>query len=103
MKLSEADRIAYRRHYYDLHYLASMALYSDYGIAKQEGRKETLEQTALKMLNKGMSPEVITEITGLAPEQIEQLRKGSNRVSEAAAPYAPTRRTRKPGKAAKAK
>ncbi|HPT47013.1 MAG TPA: Rpn family recombination-promoting nuclease/putative transposase [Candidatus Rifleibacterium sp.] len=104
MKLSEADRIAYRRHSYDLHYLASMALYSDYGIAKQEGREEgmekgiekgreeTLAQTALKMLNKGISLEVISEITGLTPEQIETLRKDSNRVKEPAAHYKTTKK-----------
>jgi len=97
MKLSESDRISYSRHSDDLHYQASMALYSDYGLAK----REVCEEIAQKMLNKDISVEVISEITGLTPAQIETLRKDSNRVKEPAAPYKTTKKLKSSRKASK--
>ncbi|MDW8289070.1 MAG: hypothetical protein RMJ89_13435, partial [Flammeovirgaceae bacterium] len=45
---------------------------------KQEGIKEGIEknklETALKAIQKGLSNEVISELTGLSIEEIEQLR-----------------------------
>ena len=94
MKLSEAERSEYKRYSNDLHYQASM-VESSYGLGKleghekgrEEGKQETLEHTALKMLNKGLDLEVISEITGLTHGQIEALRKNENSVKEPAAPY----------------
>ena len=74
--------------------------------AREEGREEghevAMAEAAMKMLNKGLSLEVILDITGLTAEQIEKLLTDSNRVSEVAATYA-ARRPQKSGKAAKAK
>ena len=57
------------------------------GIEKgiEKGREETLAQTALRMLSKGISAEVISDITGLSRDQIEKLANDKNRVSEPAA------------------
>ena len=51
----------------------------------EKGREETLAQTALRMLSKGISAEVISDITGLSRDQIEKLANDKNRVSEPAA------------------
>lgn len=103
MKLSEAERLDYRRHSNDLHYQASM-VESSYGLGKIEGREEgreqgreegkstALAQAAIKMFNRGISPEAIAEITGLTVEQIETLINGKNRVSDPAAPFSPPAR-----------
>jgi len=48
------------------------------------------------MLNKGLNLEVISEITGLTPEQIEALRKGENSVKEPAALYKTSRKLKRP-------
>jgi predicted transposase/invertase (TIGR01784 family) len=112
MKLSEAERIAYSRYSDDLHYQASM-VESSYGLGKLDGREEgreeglekgrleTLAQTALKMLSKGISAEVISDITGLTPEQIETLRKDSNSVKEPAARYKTTKKPKSSHRASK--
>jgi len=63
---------------------------------REEGKQKTLEHTALKMLNKGLNLEVISEITGLTPEQIEALRKGENSVKEPAALYKTSRKLKRP-------
>jgi len=60
--------------------------------AREEGHDAAMAKAALKMSNKGLSLEVISEITGLPPEQIEQLRKDSNRVKEPAAHYKTTKK-----------
>ena len=39
----------------------------------QKGREEGMQETALKMKQKGLTPEFIQEVTGLATEQIEKL------------------------------
>ena len=43
-----------------------------------EGRAEGVEQEALRiakaMLEKGLQPEMVTQLTGLAPEIVEQAR-----------------------------
>jgi len=107
MKLSEAERLDYRRHSNDLHYQASM-VESSYGLGKIEGREEgreqgleegreegkntALAQTAIKMFNRGINPEAIAEITGLTVEQIEKLIAGKNRVSDPATPFKPAPR-----------
>jgi len=96
LKLSEADRMAYNRHSYDLHYMASMALYSDYGMARQEGIEQNQTEVARKMLAKGMPLSLIGEITGLSIEQIEKLAVDTPRVCEPAAPYDSPARARKP-------
>jgi len=99
MKLSEAERSEYKRYSNDLHYQASM-VESSYGLGKlegrEEGKQETLEHTALKMLKKGLDLEVISEITGLTHEQIEALRKNGNSVKEPAAPYKTGRKLKRP-------
>ncbi len=71
--------------------------------AREEGHEAAMMETAMKMLTDHLPVESIARYTGLSTDQIEQLTAGKNRVSEAAAPYAPTRRPRKPGKSAKAK
>ena len=90
MKLSESDRISYSRHSDDLHYQASMALYSDYGMAK----RAVCEETATKMLADNLPTDLISKYTGLSREQIEKLANDKNRVSEPAADYKPARKTR---------
>ncbi len=66
--------------------------------AREEGREEghevAMAEAAMKMLNKGLSLEVILDITGLTAEQIERLRRGSNSVKEPAASYIPARKPR---------
>ena len=66
--------------------------------AREEGREEghevAMAEAAMKMLNKGLSLEVILDITGLTAEQIERLRRGSNSVKEPAASYTPARKPR---------
>ena len=66
--------------------------------AREEGREEghevAMAEAAMKMLNKGLSLEVILDITGLTAEQIERLRRGSNSVKESAASYTPVRKPR---------
>ncbi len=49
----------------------------------------------MKMLAKGISPQTISDITGLTPEQIEKLVSERNRVSETAAAYSPARKSTK--------
>jgi len=90
MKLSESDRISYSRHSDDLHYQASMALYSDYGMAK----RAVCEETATKMLADNLPTDLISKYTGLSREQIEKLANDKNRVSEPAADYKPARKTK---------
>ena len=53
----------------------------------EEGREETLLETARKMLAEGIDIEMISRITGLSPEQIKKLATENNRVAEPAAPY----------------
>ena len=62
--------------------------------AREEGHEEAMAEAAMKMLNKGLSLEVILDITGLTAEQIERLRRGSNSVKEPAASYIPARKPR---------
>ncbi len=52
-----------------------------------KGREEVQAQTAIKMLSKGISMELISEITGLTREQIEKLTADKNRIAESATPY----------------
>ena len=61
---------------------------------REEGHEEAMAEAAMKMLNKGLSLEVILDITGLTAEQIERLRRGSNSVKEPAASYTPARKPR---------
>jgi len=67
--------------------------------ARKEGRLEAIIETALKMLAKGISPQTVSDITGLTTEQIEKLAAEKNRVSEPAAKYSsakkPAKRTGK--------
>ncbi len=62
---------------------------------RKEGRLEAIVDTALKMLAKGISPQTVSDITGLTPEQIEKLISEKNRVSEPAAKYSPAKRAGK--------
>ena len=48
------------------------------------------------MLKKGLNLEVISEITGLTPEQIEALRKDENSVKEPAVPYKNGKKLKRP-------
>jgi len=68
---------------------------------REAGKQETLEHTAMKMLNKGISLEVISEITGLTIKQIETFRKDSNSVKEPATPYKTSRKPKTSHKASK--
>ena len=67
-----------------------------------KGHGAAMEKAALKMFGKGISLEVISDITGLSPEQIKKL-TNLNRVSETATAYNPARPGRKPRKISKAK
>ncbi len=66
--------------------------------AREEGHEAAMAEAAMKMLNKGLNLEVISEITGLTPEQIEILRKDKNSVKDPAAPYKTARKPRKTAK-----
>ncbi|HNX76657.1 MAG TPA: hypothetical protein PLM07_21830 [Candidatus Rifleibacterium sp.] len=63
---------------------------------REEGKQETLEYTALKMLNDNLPIETIARYTSLTPDQIEKLRKDSNSVKEPAAAYKTTRKPKRP-------
>lgn len=93
LKLSPAERQAYRRYLNDLHYQASMAEYSDYGLAKREGKIEGekigiekgkiegekigAEKEKLKiakaMKAAGMTSEAIAQVTGLSAGEITKI------------------------------
>jgi len=60
-----------------------------------KGHDAAMAKAAMKMSNKGLSLEVISEITGLTTEQIDKLRKDSNSVKEPAAPYKTTRKPKR--------
>ena len=64
--------------------------------AREEGHDAAMAKAAMKMSNKGLSLEVISEITGLTIEQIETLRKDSKSVKEPATPYKTTRKPKRP-------
>ena len=55
--------------------------------AREEGHEAAMAAAAMKMLNKGLDLEVVSEITGLTHEQLEALRKDENSVKEPAIPY----------------
>ncbi len=63
---------------------------------REKGREENQVQTALKMLGRGLSIELISEITGLTPEHIETLRKDESSVKEPAATYKTSRKLKRP-------
>ncbi|KAF1081106.1 MAG: hypothetical protein GQF41_2920, partial [Candidatus Rifleibacterium amylolyticum] len=69
--------------------------------AREEGHDAAMAKAALKMSNKGLSLEVISEITGLTIEQIETLHKDKNSVKEPAAPYKTTKKPKSSHKASK--
>lgn len=68
--------------------------------AREEGREETLAQTALNMLADDLSIETVARYTGLSTEQIKALRHNSNRAKEPAPTY---KTSRKPKAAPKIK
>jgi len=59
-----------------------------------KGREEALVQAALKMFTKGFDLELVASITGLSREQLAELTRDKNRVSEPAADYKPARKPR---------
>jgi len=64
--------------------------------AREEGREEALEQTALKMLDDKLPVEAVARYTSLTIEQVKKLAADKNRLAEPVKPYAPARRPRKP-------
>jgi len=61
---------------------------------REEGREEALVQAALTMLAKGIDLELITSVTGVSREQLAELTRDKNRVSEPAADYKTARKPR---------
>ena len=77
-------------------YEDSLKVYRDLKNSIDTAREEGKIEVALNMLLDGLTIESIIKYTGLTPEQIETLRKDSNRVKEPAAPYKATRKTKSP-------
>lgn len=72
-RLSKEERKAYENHREALRYQRSV-LKTSWIEGRAEGRKETLYTLARKMLQKNHSIDEITELTGLSPEEISQLK-----------------------------
>ncbi|HPF29359.1 MAG TPA: hypothetical protein PLZ77_04540, partial [Lachnospiraceae bacterium] len=45
------------------------------GIVDEYGRQEGIEQTAVNMLQDGMSPEKVAQLTGLTIERMEKIKQ----------------------------
>ena len=58
-----------------LHEKWEMDRISDINYAKEEGRKEEKIETAKKLLEQGVSKEIIIKATGLTEEKVENLAK----------------------------
>jgi len=80
LKMKEDERRKYERYLDELHYEASM-VDSSYGIGKIEGRIEGIEEgekrksqeIAIKLLNNGVSPEIVAVSTGLSLEEVRKI------------------------------
>ena len=64
--------------------------------AREEGHEAAMAAAAMKMLNKGLDLEVVSEITGLTHEQLEALRKDENSVKEPATLYKTSKKLKRP-------
>jgi len=73
MKLSDLDRKEYELYIEQQRYERSLIV-SNYKVGKLEGKSERNIEIAKKCLQKGMTPEEITEITGLSKEEIQNLK-----------------------------
>ncbi len=76
LRLPEKERRAYEAYIEDLRYQASM-YFSSYGVGKHEGHKEGLKEgkydIARKMYTEGFDTALISKITGLSSQEIEDL------------------------------
>ncbi len=80
LRLSDEERRAYEYYIEDLRYQASMYL-SSYGVGKHKGHKEGLKEGQLaekydlarKMYREGFDAALISKITGLTNQEIEDL------------------------------
>ena len=75
-------------------YEDSLKVYRDLKNSIDTAREEGKIEVALNMLADGLNIESIIKYTGLTAEQIERLRRGSNKVKEPAASYTPARKPR---------